>query len=193
MPPQLRIALWLLLAAFGGFVATASAAIDFTPVASQRTLEGAVFQQLVFRDGTRKVAYEQPRGWNVSGGGASILFTPPDVSQAQARIDQTPLQQPQTFDEATAKLLQEQALTFLPPNSQNPAVVGEERNAILIDGQATYEVTMQYLFYGEEYEMSVLFVNIGDTQLRCQVIAKKNDFPKIHTLFRGSLCSLQWL
>ncbi len=191
---HLRTILGLLLPALcPGLVTSAAAAIDFTPTVTQRTLEGAVFQQLIFHDGQRKVAYEQPRGWNFVGSGASIRFTPPDVTQAQARIDQTPLPQPETFDEATIKLLQGRALTFVPPNAQGVAFVGDERNPIAINGQPTYEVTLQYQFYGEQYEMSMLFADLAQVRLRCQVIAKKKDFAKIHMLFRASLCSLQWL
>src|SRR4051812_28862038 len=111
--------------------ATAHAIIDFTPIVGERSLEGIKFKQLNFsRDGHR-ITYEQPDGWSYSGGGPSIKFVPPNVTQAQADISQLHLQSPQAYDEATLKQLKQQVLNLLPPGSDEVNVVSEQPNPIM--------------------------------------------------------------
>lgn len=187
--------IWRSLAAVllaGLVVGPARGAIDFTPTTGERKLEGSVFKQLIFHEEGHAIAYEQPRGWTYSGGGGSIAFAPPGLAQAKAEIQQTPLSGAQKFDAATIKTLQDQVLASLPKEAQQPAIIGEENSPIMINGQPTYEVTIGYTLFGQEYQVSVLFVNLPDTQLRFRVAARKQDFEKVHRLFRGSLCSLQW-
>ena len=172
---------------------SAIAAIDFTPTTGQRELEGVVFKQLIFHEDGRQIAYEQPTGWTYSGDTTGIRFTPLNFTQALAEIQQTPLPEPETFDEPTTKFLREQVLASLPRDSQHPAIVAEERNTVRINGNDSYEVTVAYALYAQEYQLSVMFVNLPTkTQLRFRVIARKKDFDQVHRLFRGSLYSLQW-
>jgi hypothetical protein len=178
------------------FIAVASLpkarGIDFTPTTGERTLEGMVFKQLVFRDEGRRVTYEQPRGWRYSGDATKFRLTPPDFAQAQAEIQQAPVPKDANFDAAATQDLQKQVLASLPEGNQNAAVVGEERSPITVNGVATYGVKVTYNLFGQDYEMSALFANLPKTQLQFRVIARKQDFAKVETLFRGSLISLQW-
>lgn len=174
-------------------VTSAGAAIDLTPVPAERVLDGIKFQQLIFQDNGRKIAYEQPRGWKFTASKGSIAFTPPDVTQAEAAIEQSVLEKPQNFDEPTMKLLQEQVLASLPASSEQPAVVGTEKNPVMINRHETFEVTVAYKIGGVDFERSVLFLNLPDAQVRFRVSARKQDFEKIHKAFRGSVYSWQWL
>lgn len=173
-------------------VATAQASVDLTPIPGERVLAGIKFQQLIFQEKGRKITYEQPRGWKYSGGGASIKFSPPELANAEAEIDQTPLQAPQNFDEKTMKALEEQVLSSVPANSQNAALVGTEKNPVTVNRHETFEVVVAYQISGVEFQRSVLFLNLPDTQLRFRVTARKQDFEKIHKAFRGSIYSWQW-
>lgn len=168
------------------------AAIDFTPVPTEFMFSGVKFQQLLFKDNGRTVSYTQPRGWSYSGGAAKIRFTPPDVPQAQAEIEQSPLQAPQKFDDETKKALQQKTLAALPPDSANVTVVSEEMNPLLVNGNDTYAITVAYQAYGQEFVTSVLHLNTTDTQLRFRTTARKADFEKVHAAFRGSVFSWQW-
>jgi hypothetical protein len=167
-------------------------AIDFRPTPGERTLEGIVFKQLIFHEDGRAISYEQPRGWKYSGDASRIRFIPPDFSQAQAEILQAPVPKEPTFDDAAVKALQAEVLASVPEGSQNALVIGEERSPIIINGHPTYGVTVAYNLFGQEYQLSMLFVNLPKTQLRFRVIARKQDFATVHRLFRGSLLSLQW-
>ncbi len=173
-------------------VAGADAGVDFTPTGGERTLEGMLFKQIVFHQDGQAIAYEQPRGWTYTGDAASMKLTPPNVSQAQATMEQSPLKAPQLFDEATTKQLQQQVLASVPNGAQNVALVSEEKNPLRINQHETYAVTVSYSFYGQDYQLSVLFANLADTQLRFRTVARKADFEQVHRAFRASLFTLSW-
>jgi hypothetical protein len=166
--------------------------IDFTPHVAEQTLAGIVFKQLIFHEKDKKIAYEQPRGWSYSADGARLRMTPPDVGQAQGEIDQSSLPKPQNFDEETVKALQQRVVGSV-ANAQKMRVTGEQRNPVIINGHETYEVTVEYELYGQQFTSSVIFMNLPDTQIRFRVSARKQDFEKVHKAFRGSLYSWQWV
>ncbi len=179
-------------ALFALFASSAAAAIDFTPSNGERVQEGIVFKQVIFHQDGHAITYEQPRGWNLSGDPAGMRLTPPDVSQAQVTVQQSRLSAPQVFDDATKKQLQQMVLASAPNGATNVAFVGEEESPLQIHLQPTYAVTIGYSYFGQDYGTCVLFVNLGDTQVRFRTVARKADFERIHRLFRGSLFSLAW-
>jgi hypothetical protein len=119
------------------------------------------------------------------------VFTPPNITQAEGVIDQSRLEKPENFDEATMKSLQDQVLASV-ANAQSVTLVSAEKNPLLINRHETFEVTIAYQIGGVEFERSVLFLNLPDTQLRFRVTANKRDFEKVHQAFRGSIFSWQW-
>ncbi|MGI8891788.1 MAG: hypothetical protein ACR2G0_13535 [Chthoniobacterales bacterium] len=186
------IRLYLVILFLAALLLCARAGIDFTPTGGERVLEGIVFKQLVFHQDGRPITYEQPRGWTVSGNATSLKLAPPDVSQAQATIEQSPLPAPQVFDEATTAQLRDMVTASVPNGSQNVALVNEEKNPLPINQRETYAITVSYDYYGEGYQTSVLFCNLNDTQLRFRTVARKADFEKVRRTFRASLFSLVW-
>ena len=180
----------LLLAAAA--IVPARAGIDFTPTVTERLQAGIKFQQLNFKENGRPITYEQPRGWSYSGAGPRIRFVPPDAPQAQADIDQSPLPAPQTFDEPTKKALQAKTLAAVPAESSHVVFVSEAANPVILNKLPTYEVTVSYQAFGQEFAMSVLYLNLPDTQLRFRTVARKADFEKVHAAFRASIYSWQW-
>ena len=146
------------------FAANALAGIDFTPTGGERVLEGIHFKQILFHQGGREIAYEAPRGWSYSGDAAQFRLTPPGVSQAQASIEQAALPAPQPMDDAIVKQLQQATLAAVPSGAQNVALVSEEKNPMRIDKQETYEAVVGYNFFGQDYQLSVLYANLPDTQ-----------------------------
>jgi hypothetical protein len=175
-------------------ISSVFAAIDFTPTAGQRELDGVTFSQLVFHDKGRCVTYEQPRGWTYSGDSSHIRFIPPGTSLAVGEISQVPIPTPQNFDDdATKTWLRNQVLTSLPSESREAKLISMEKNPLMINARDTLEITVTYNLHGENYLQSVLFLHLPDVQLNFRFISRKSDFPKLHQAFRGSLCSLQWL
>jgi hypothetical protein len=171
---------------------SANASIDFTPTLGKRVLDGITFQQLIFHQDGHKITYEQPSGWKFAADSQRILFTPANTTQAQAEIEQSPLEAPQKFDEATVKRIQEEVLVAIPSNCLNVALVSAEKNPLMVNRLETFEIVVSYQISGVEFERSILFLNLPDTQLRFRVTARKLDFEKIHKAFRGSIYSWQW-
>jgi len=155
-------------------------------------LDGIKFPELYFHENGRKISYEQPRGWTYNGDASRIRCMPSNVPQAFGEMAQAPLPAPQNFDEPTMKLLQERVLQSLPRDSHDVKVLTVEKNPLMINQHETFEVTVGYQFYGEEYCRSMLFMNLPDTQLTFSFVARKGDFDNLHQAFRRSLCSLQW-
>ncbi len=180
------------LGLIGSFVSRVSAAIDFTPTTGERTLEGIVFKQLIFHQDGHPITYEPPRGWTYFGEAGRLRLTPKDFGQAQAQITQAALAEPQAFDDSTKKVLQTQVLGSIPQGAQNAVVVTDEVDSLNINGRQAYVVTVGYTQSGQDYRLSVIFMNVEKTQLQFRVIAGKKDFQQVSRLFRGSLFSLQW-
>ena len=166
--------------------------IDFTPTSGQRVLENVVFPQLIFHQDGHAISYEQPRNWTVTGSAAQLKLTPPDLSQAQATIEQITLPSRQTFDEVTAAALRQVVLGSIPGDAQNTKVVAEEQNPVPINQQPSYAITANYSYFGQDYTVSVLFANLDETQLRARLVARSADFEALQRAFRGSLFSLHW-
>ena len=79
------------------------------------------------------------------------------MSQARAEIEQSPLPVPQVFDEPTMKALQEKVLASVPKGSQDVTLVSEQKDPVTLNGHETYEVTVAYKFYGQDFQISVLY------------------------------------
>ncbi len=167
-------------------------AIDFTPTDATRTLEGVVFKQVRFHQDGKVLTYEPPRDWIYTGDGGSLRLTPPHITEAQVVVQQVALAAPQVFDEATTKQLQQVAVSALPPGATDVTLAEEEMNPLQIHQQPTYGITLGYKFLGQDFHANLLFANLGDTQLRCRVVARKANFAEVRQQFRGSLFSLHW-
>ena len=168
--------------------------LDLTPADTARELDGVTIPALLFSDGSQKVSYESPRGWSYSAlSSREIRFQPPEVFQAETTIESIPMAGEYQFDERLIKKLKDDLVRGLPKSSTQIQIVSEVTNTLLVNGHKTYEVTIGYQNYGQEYRISVLFANLGRQQLRFRVLARASDFDQVHREFTASLCSLQWL
>jgi hypothetical protein len=170
----------------------ANAAIEFSTTEQERSLEGVKFKVLYFKDNDKTILYQPPRGWSVIGTGATIKLAPPSLSQAQGEIEQSPLPKPQLFDPETIQALQQKALASVPAGSTKAAMVSDEKSPLAVNGHDTYAVTVSYQAFGEEFMMSVLYLNLPDTQVRFRAVARKQDFGQVHGAIRASVISWQW-
>ena len=76
--------------------------------------------------------------------------------------------------------------------ARDAKIVAEEQNPVSINRQPSYAITADYRFYDQDYVVSILFANLGDTQLRARLVARKADFEALQRVFRGSLFTLHW-
>lgn len=169
----------------------AAGPIDFTAASGTRVLENVSFPQLIFHQDGHSITYEQPRNWTFTSSAAQLNLTP-NVSQARATIEQVAVSENQTFDEAAVTALRQVVLGSIPGDAKDVTIVAEEQNPVPINRQPSYSITVNYSYYGQDYAASVLFANLGQTQLRARVVARKADFEAVQRAFRGSLFSLRW-
>jgi hypothetical protein len=174
---------------------SARADVNLAPMSSVRVLEGHEFPQILFADGVKKISYECPTGWRfVSLGRGKIRFYPgAEEKRVTAEIEAVPLAQPFSFDPEGAKTLREETLRQIPKESEQISFVSEGPDSLVLGGHETYLVTVSFVQFGERYRMSVLFANAGKQQLRFKCLGPAKDFDAADRLFRGSLCSWQWL
>jgi hypothetical protein len=173
--------------------AIVKADIDLTPTPMEYMSEGIKYQKLIFRKDQQRVEYNPPPGWSFRGSADRVQLTPTKKRFAEALIEAVPLAGPQPLDEKVVKALGQQFISSLPPGSQFVAIVGEERNPVLLDGSPTFEVTACYQVIGEKFLKSALFVNLPDTQLIFRLAARKDDFEALHSDFKRSILSWHWV
>ena len=178
--------------------ATAHAAVDLTPTPHEYVASGIKNRELLFADRTkdqqqRQVSYTPPAKWSWRYSATALIMIPPDVSQAEAAIEPTQVTTPREFDDAYVRELVEIAVQSLPPGSQNVTVVEQQKNPVLMGGNATFRVVVSYETYGHAFKKSMTFLNLPDCQLAFRLIARKDIFDGLDKEFRGSLFSWQWV
>lgn len=183
----------LFLLAIAGTALTARAELSLAPRPTEYVSEGIKYTSLSFTDDKRTVTYVPPLLWTYSGSAARLQLTPTKIDRAEAVIEQSPLPAEQPLDDGAIELLKQQFMSSLPPASQGATLVSEERSPLLLSGRApTYEACASYQALGETFLRSTLFANVGTTQLRFTLTARKADFEPLHRAFRASVISWQW-
>ena len=173
------------------FIASAHAELQLTPKISEYELDGITLRQLAFSDDGKTVTYQSPRGWDYFGSAAQLTLRPPAKAQAEATITRIPLSQPGSFDDESLKKLVSEAVARMPKGSENIAVVSQQKNPLMIQRKETFLITLSYRFYGQDYGRSILFLNRGNEQIRCQLTCREADFKELHRVFLASQYSWQ--
>ena len=163
--------------------------VDLTPFVNEYVAQGIKVQQLTFKEDKRRIEYEPPSGWKFDGGPNQLHLLPPQKNFAEAVVAVAQLNKPQSLDENTIKLLEQQFVANLPAGSQLVKIEEEVPNSVLLDGNAGFEVTVSYQSMGEKFLRSALFVNLRDTQLIFRFSARKDDFEALHREFKASIFS----
>lgn len=173
-----------------GFV---QAEINLTPSHTVRELEGCKFPQLEFRDGQRKITYEPPPGWQAIARDTQTLgLTPPGKEMVSAKIKFFPTQGRLILDEEQLQRFKDTADQLLPPESRLMAEPKVTPAPLLLSGYPTCEIDLYFVLHSQRFRMSVLFVDLGETQLRFSLISRPGDFEELHKAFRSSWYSWQW-
>jgi len=189
-----RIISVALVTIVAGAFSVARAEIDLTPTYSVRRLEGCTFQQLEFRDQGKRITYELPKGWNCNAlDKFTLALAPPAKDMVSAKIKYIAVPGPLVLDEVQLNHFKQTANQLLPPES---VINGEPTitpDPLLLNGHHTCEIDILFGLHSHRLRMSVLFVDLGDSQLRFSLIARPTDFDELHKAFQGSWYSWQWL
>ncbi len=140
---------------------------------------------------TRRYLYQQPRGWEYSGSTTQLALHPPNKAHAEATITRIPLSEPGQFDDDTLKKLVAEAVALVPKGSSNVTVESQEKNPLRINHKETFLVVLSYNLAGQAYNRSILFLNRGKEQIRCELVCRAADFKDLQKAFLGSQCSWQ--
>lgn len=177
-----------------GALTAAGAEIDLTPGHSVRELDGCKFPQLEFRDGGKKITYEMPAGWTcIPLDKYAISLLPPNNGSVSARIKFIPTPGVLVLDEVQLQHLKETATQLLPPEGRIMTEPVVTPNPILLNSHATCEIDFFFVLNSQRLRMSVLFVDLGDSQLRFSLISRPADFEELHKAFQQSWFTWQWL
>jgi hypothetical protein len=185
------------LAFFGmvaGAFSVARAEINLTPTYSVRELDGCKFPQLEFRDADKRITYELPKGWTCMAHDKSTLaLMPPNNDSVSAKIKFIPTAGPLVLDEVQLNHFRETAYQLLPPESKMMAEPAITPDPLLLNAHHTCEIDILFALHSQRLRMSVLFVDLGDSQLRFSLIARPANFEELHKAFQESWYSWQWL
>jgi hypothetical protein len=172
----------------------ARAEIDLRPEPSVRELEGCKFSQLEFRDNGKKITYEPPKGWKyVAHDQNTLALVPPGKDMVSAKIKFIPTPGTLVLDEVQLKRFKDTASQLLPPESKimtEPTIIP---NPLSFNDHPTCEIDILFALHSQRLRMSVLFVDLGGSQLRFSLISKPGDFDDLHKAFQESWYSWQWL
>ena len=174
------------------FASSAQAELSLAPKVGEYALDGVKFQRLVFSDGDKVVTYQPPRGWEYSGNATTLSLRPPNKAQAEATVSRIALPKPGSFDEESLEKLVDEAIAQVPKGSENVVVISQEMS-LMIQGKATFLVTLSYTSYGQKYGRSILFLNRGNEQIRSQLTCREADFNALHQAFLASQYTWQHL
>jgi hypothetical protein len=166
-------------------------ALDLTPRRGFRNLEGFKIPVLYFTDKTRSIKYQPPAHWQVSGGGAQLVLTPPDAEDAEMKwrlLARPPTEQAAPTPEQLAKLAQ----TFLPTQVDELKLLEKHQNPFTLGDSGSLEFVFTYLIGGRRFDESISICDLSQTErLIVQISARHDDFSNVRTAAIGSLFSWQ--
>jgi hypothetical protein len=166
-------------------------ALDLTPAEGFRELEGFRIPVVRFADGTRKVVYQPPTGWRLSGGGESLNILPPDREGAAVQL--RALKRPEQADGNVAEDFDAWARSQLPPAAGNIEKVGAAEGQFTIAAQPSRARTFSYSVVGRRFFASVAAVDLNDTErLTVVITAREPDFKAMQDEAVASFFSWQW-
>jgi hypothetical protein len=181
------------LAALACALATADAEINLTPVRSIREFEGCKFPQLEFRDQGRTITYEAPSGWEpLLRDKHTLALVPPGKDLVSAKIKFIPTPGRLVLDEAQLQYFKETASELLPADGRLMSEPTVTANPLLFNDRPTCEIDLYFVHQSQRLRLSVLFVDLGESQLRFSLISRPADFEELHNAFRASWYSWQW-
>ena len=183
----------VIIAGFALLVSDARAELDLTPVDSFYEVEGIRVPNVTFRDGARDVTYTPPPTWILCGRGKAITLTPPNSIQAGAVVQAIPAKYLLAATPENLKAYTELALELVPREAANVEVVETVICPLRISGRPLVEATLNYVFFGQQFRMTIFFLPREKEQVRIQFSSRASDFPPLFKAFRTSLYSMQGL
>ena len=165
-------------------------ALDLTPLHGFRELEGFKIPIVCFTDGSRKVSYQPPAQWRISGSGDSLQLSAGTREQAVLQFRVCP--RPPMADGA-GEDFERWARALLPGDATDIVRQAEATGQFTLGAQPSRELTFSYRASARGFQSSVAWVELGDRErLAVIVTARTPDFKAVHDEAIASLFSWNW-
>lgn len=185
----MRAPFLLLLAT--GCVALNARALDLTPVPSFKELEGFKIPVTTFLDGNRKVVYEPPREWELSGGGAQLRLFPSKIAESEARFQLYKRDSPAS--QKVPEDLKKSATTLLPGDSADIRLVTQYKNPFMLGATGSSEFIFSYTANARLFSASIAIVDLSPRErLVITTTARAPDFNAVRLEVISSLFRWTW-
>lgn len=173
----------------GAWGLSSAAALDLTPIPGVREMEGVKIPIVLFEDGARKISYQPPRGWNASGGGASLSFYAPGDGHGWLKL-MTVNKKPGSDAAAnnTPEAWQAFSRQFLPKDAEEIALSKESVSPFTLEGRPSHQFTFTYLLAASRNTASIIVVDRNETQWL--VILISADLPQFEAIQEQAVGSL---
>jgi hypothetical protein len=165
----------------------AAKALDLTPATSFRELEGFKIPIVLFSDTGKKIAFQPPAKWTVSGGGAVLSLYPADLPDAVMQLRVRPSKPPEP---GVTEDLEKWCRTQLPQDAAQPALEGEAENVFTLGALPSRQFTYSYAARGRRFTTAVAVVDWSARErLAVVVTARTPDFKATHEAAMRSMFS----
>jgi hypothetical protein len=185
-----------LVIAFIGLLAiglgAARADLDLTPSIQVRNMERVPMNYVVFHDGAKEITYQPPHGWTCTGSHNAAALSIPDHPQARAIIQSAARVRIPAFDDKAQKLFEANpGLLQLPKGAKDLKITAVNINPLIVDSHQTIEIQLTYSFFGQGCAKSILLVNRNGAEVSFTLDTLASDFQSLHSMFRGSIFSME--
>ena len=174
-------------------VTATAGALDFRPIVMEGRGEGGKYAYLQFRDGGNTVTYMPPRSWAFHGREAQLCLAVPKTTAAEIDISVLAVKEPMPVEAASLPAFEEFARQSLPDEAGKVELIAVDFNPLIIDGRKTVEVTFNYVIFGGPIKVSYLYAARGKELFCFRVVARPEDFDRLHQAFKMSLHSFAGL
>jgi hypothetical protein len=182
----------ILLAALLGVPLTLPA-LDYKPEFIMTEIEGGFrISEIMLKDGTARVIYCPPAGWNAGEDERCLRFHPPGISLADLTIESEKKTAARTLDAAAAERCRAWLKASIPGDSSDVEMEPDEANPGRVANCPTFGTTIAYSRGGFRYRKRVVFVFAPDSELRFTTVARIGDFDRLYPAVRRSLFTWRW-
>ncbi len=176
-----------LCALAGTFTPWSGQALDLTPLHTFRDLEGVKIPIVLFTDAGKKIAFQPPAKWTVSGGDSSVSLYPAERPDAVMQIR---VRARKPLAPGTTEDMEKWCLAQLPPDATEPTREGEAANVFTLGTLPSSEFTFSYAAQGRRFTTSVAIVDWNERERVAVIVtARTVDFAPVHEAAMRSMFS----
>ena len=168
-------------------------ALDFRPIVIESAGEGGKYTYLLFRDQGKAVTYMPPKAWLYNGHASRLGLAAPGTVGAEIDMSVLPLKESMAVESSNFRAFAELARRSLPSEASKVELADVACNPLNIDGHRTIEIIFTYVIFGGPVKMSLLYAARENELLCFRVVARPEDFDRLHQTFNLSLHSLAGL